>query len=247
MSERSVYFGIKESTIDNDKEGVAKKFSNRCEIDTGYLAYRDLPQILNTYCKGKRALDYGCGAGYSTSLLKSWGFDIIGMDISSYMVNQARENYPEVVFHHTKMNELPYEDKLFDLVLSVFVLFDIPSMELITKYASEANRVLKPNGVFIGVTGSEYFHKNNWLTASNDLEKNQNLKSGEAYSVKALDVDITFHDFYYSDSAYTKALEHGGLKKIATFHPLGKIEDNIDWLNEWRLPPYVIYVCSPAK
>jgi len=233
--------------LDNDSKKVAEKFSHRCEIDTGYLAYRDLPQILNKYCQGKNALDYGCGAGYSTALLKDWGFDATGVDISSHMIHQARINYPELSFNHIKLNELPYKDNSLDLVLSVFVLFDIPSLDLLTKYAQEAKRVLKPNGIFIGITGSEYFHKNNWLTAINDIENNQNLKSGEIYSVNVTDVDIIFHDFYYSDHDYIDVFKQSKLNKIATFHPLGKTEDNIKWLTEWQLPPYVIYVCSPSK
>jgi ubiquinone/menaquinone biosynthesis C-methylase UbiE len=244
---KTTYLDIKQADLNNDSKEIAEKFSQRCEIDTGYLAYRDLPGILNKYCQGKNALDYGCGAGYSTALLKDWGFDVAGVDISRHMIRQAQINYPELSFHHMKLNELAYEDNSFDLVLSVFVLFDIPSLDLIIKYTHEAKRVLKPNGIFIAITGSEYFHKNNWLTAINDTANNQNLRSGESYSVKLTDVDIIFHDFYYSDSDYSNALKQGGLDKIATFHPLGKKEDNINWLTEWRLPPYVIYLCSPSK
>jgi hypothetical protein len=33
---------------------------------TYYLAYRDLPDIILTHTQGKKAIDFGCGAGRST-------------------------------------------------------------------------------------------------------------------------------------------------------------------------------------
>ena len=37
---------------------------------TYYLAYRDLPAILIEHVKGRKALDFGCGAGRSTRFLR---------------------------------------------------------------------------------------------------------------------------------------------------------------------------------
>ena len=36
---------------------------------TYYLAFRDLPEILAAHVSGRRALDFGCGAGRSTRFL----------------------------------------------------------------------------------------------------------------------------------------------------------------------------------
>lgn len=247
MNEHSAYLNIKQQEIDNDNAEVAGKFSHRIERDTGYLAYRDLPQILNAHSQGKNVLDYGCGAGYSTMLLDSWGYNVVGVDISTHMINSAKKKYPGLDFHHMKINELPFLDNSFDVVVSIFVLFDIPSLKLIETYASEAKRVLKENGIFIGITGSEYFHKHNWLTAINDVDKNKALISGQSYAVNVTDVDIVFTDFYYSNEDYTHAFKNSGLNTIATYFPKGKTEDNIDWLTEWELAPYTIYVCASGK
>jgi ubiquinone/menaquinone biosynthesis C-methylase UbiE len=40
--------------------------------NTYYLAYRDLPAILTEHVTGMSALDFGCGTGRSTRLVRSW-------------------------------------------------------------------------------------------------------------------------------------------------------------------------------
>lgn len=247
MTINSAYQDLKSSDIDNDNMEIAIKYGKGSDHGTGYLGYRDLPIIIDKHVKGNKALDYGCGPGYSSWLLKSLGVDVVGVDISEHMLAVARKTYQSITFYKTKIGELPFNDHSFDLVLSTFVLFDIPSIEEVVRYLSQARRVLKPAGVFIAVTGSDHFHKNNWLSAQNDIEKNQRLISGEMYKVKLLDDDITFHDFYYAEADYARAFSSAGLERVALYHPLGKSSDNIPWFTEWDLPPYSIYVCRPKE
>lgn len=49
-----------------------------------------LPDILRKHVEGRRALDFGCGTGRSTRLLRSLGFDATGVDIAGSMIAQAR-------------------------------------------------------------------------------------------------------------------------------------------------------------
>ena len=107
--------------------------------------------------------------------------------------------------------------------------------------------MLRNNGIFIAVTCSEFFHKNNWFSISNDIHKNSNLKSRQMYSVKLLRAKITFHDFFYSDLDYSNAFHEVGMTKIKTYHPLGLASDNVEWKKEWDTPPYTVYVCSVSK
>ena len=55
--------------------------------NTYYLAYRDLPEM-SAQVIGLRALDFGCGAGMSTRMLRKLGFDVTGVDISDDMLRQ---------------------------------------------------------------------------------------------------------------------------------------------------------------
>ena len=61
---------------------------------TYYLAFRDLPGLLRKYVCGTRALDFGCGAGRSTRFLRALSFEVIGVDVSEAMLDQARGRDP---------------------------------------------------------------------------------------------------------------------------------------------------------
>jgi SAM-dependent methyltransferase len=57
---------------------------------TYYLAFRDLPAIFAAHVTGRKGLDFGCGAGRSTRLLRKLGFEAVGVDIAEPMVRRAR-------------------------------------------------------------------------------------------------------------------------------------------------------------
>lgn len=61
---------------------------------TYYLAYRDIPAILAEHTQGRKAVDFGCGAGRSTRFLRKLGFEVIGLDIAENMLAKARERDP---------------------------------------------------------------------------------------------------------------------------------------------------------
>ena len=53
---------------------------------TYYLAFRDLPALIERYVPGGRALDFGCGAGRSSRFLQGLGFTVLGVDIAARML-----------------------------------------------------------------------------------------------------------------------------------------------------------------
>ena len=58
--------------------------------NTYWLAFRDLPEIVRGCARGRRALDFGCGAGRSTRFLRGLGFEVTGVDIAGEMLERAR-------------------------------------------------------------------------------------------------------------------------------------------------------------
>lgn len=44
-----------------------------CNI--GFLAFKNIPNLVSKYARGLKTLDYGCGAGRSTRFLKDIGLN----------------------------------------------------------------------------------------------------------------------------------------------------------------------------
>jgi SAM-dependent methyltransferase len=74
----------------------------------------------------RRALDVACGTGIATSeLVARWeGLNVIGVDISPRMIDEARELVPAARFEVASVHRLPFEDAEFDLVTALDGLID---------------------------------------------------------------------------------------------------------------------------
>ena len=102
---------------------------------TYHLIYRALPGIIERHVTGNRALDFGCGAGRSTRLLRSYGFKVTGIDISEAMVSSARRLDPEGDYRVCSPAEFADRPPCgFDLVLAAFPFDNIPADEKIALF-----------------------------------------------------------------------------------------------------------------
>ena len=67
--------------------------------------------------QGKTALDVGCAYGFAVDVLKSLGYDSLGVDISRYSIKQAKKKIRIVDFAVCDMQSgLPFKKESFDLV-----------------------------------------------------------------------------------------------------------------------------------
>ena len=91
-----------------------------------------------------RALDVACGTGQSSVALQIIAQHVTGTDISSAMLEFARQNRG-IEFLESNAEKLPFEAETFDIITvsNSFHWFDCSS------FLTEANRVLKPNGWLI--------------------------------------------------------------------------------------------------
>lgn len=96
--------------------------------------------------KGKKVLDVGCGTGRLLGELKLFGADIVACDVSSEMLKLAKKKYPSVETVEADIEDLPFEDGTFDLVIATFVIVHLKFPE---RAFSEVYRVLKDGGIFI--------------------------------------------------------------------------------------------------
>jgi SAM-dependent methyltransferase len=95
---------------------------------------------------GGRVLDLGCNNGYGTLFLAEAGLDVVGVDVSTRMLAEARARSAT---HRTRFLEvdglrLPFAADAFDLVTSFQVIEHIADT---ARYLEEVGRVLKPGGV----------------------------------------------------------------------------------------------------
>ena len=98
-----------------DLHKYSELYSNLEIRDTVYLAYRDLPYLLNKHTNGKKALDFGCGAGRSTRFLKELGYKVEGVDTSIEMILQARKIEPSISYKHLNNGLIDFPVCHYDL------------------------------------------------------------------------------------------------------------------------------------
>jgi arsenite methyltransferase len=104
-------------------------------------------------------LDVGCGAGVTPCLLaKQVGCRVVGIDISPGMIERSRERAiregvaDQVEFRVADAQELPFEEDLFDAVITESVTaFPEDKQKAVAEYA----RVTKPGG-YVGLNESTW-------------------------------------------------------------------------------------------
>jgi len=109
------------------------------------------PFSIRTPNGGERVLDAGCGCGFDTFIAASiTGMTgrAVGIDITAEMLEVARSasgsfNSGNIEFWEGSIEQLPFEDGYFDLVISNGVLNLIPDKQTAFK---EIARVLRPKG-----------------------------------------------------------------------------------------------------
>lgn len=123
---------------------IAKDFSR-----TRYRLWPELINIFQDYVKSNdKVLDIGCGNGRLLDLFEGKRVDYIGIDNSAGQIKEAVKRYPDRIFLQADALDLPFPDNSFDEVFSVAVLHEIPSSEFRERFLQEANRVLKPGGLY---------------------------------------------------------------------------------------------------
>ncbi len=117
-----------------------------------HFSQKRVVSLLNLH-ENQCFLDIGCGTGwavrYAASLVRNKG-KFYGIDISSKMIDKAKENYADcenVQFYQADAAAFPFEDDFLDFIICTnsFHHYFSPS-----KVLNEVYRVLKPRGkIFI--------------------------------------------------------------------------------------------------
>ena len=106
---------------------------------------------------GEKVLDVGCGTGTDAIALRAKvgpGGEVVGIDAAPEMIAVARDKATkqgaDIDFRVGLIEEIPFPEDCFDLVLSSFMLHHLPD-DLKRKGLAEIRRVLKPGGRFLVV------------------------------------------------------------------------------------------------
>ena len=109
--------------------------------------------------KGMKVLELGCGTGdiwkNRASLIRDCS-KLILSDFSEGMVAAANENvgnYDNIEYKVMDIQEIPYEDETFDIVIANMMLYHVPDLY---KGLAEVRRVLKGDGSFYCATYGEH-------------------------------------------------------------------------------------------
>ena len=96
---------------------------------------------------GARVLDVACGTGVVAVTAARLGARVSGLDLTPELLEHARENARiagvDIEWRQGDAEQLPYEDRAFDFVLSQFGHIFAPRPDVVV---SEMLRVLKPGG-----------------------------------------------------------------------------------------------------
>ena len=110
-----------------------------------------------------RIADVGCGPGHVAAYLHEQGAEVVGLDLSPAMVEQARALHPDVDLEVGDMRALPLADGLLGGIVALYSLIHIPRAE-VAAVLREFRRVLRPGGrLLVGFhIGEEIRHSEEW-------------------------------------------------------------------------------------
>ena len=123
---------------------IAEKY-NAAYADNDLVDYQYMQSFISAL-SGKNVLDMGCGCGESTGYLASKNIDVIGIDLSENMLNEARHLYPFLRFEKQDILSTTFSKKSFDGVVLTYVInhFNDDGLRFLK---SEIDRLLKDHGL----------------------------------------------------------------------------------------------------
>lgn len=134
-----------------EREAFLKKYPNKGFYSTVEKSTNYWRNTIRSECKGKKVLDYCCGAGGNSRFLASCGATVTGIDLSDSEIETATnlaaqeglsQNTEFIVMDAEKMS---FSDETFNMIICSGVLHHV---DLDVAY-KELNRVLKPGGKLV--------------------------------------------------------------------------------------------------
>lgn len=191
--------------------------------------------------EGGILLDLACGTGTLSFLMEERGFDVIGVDISPEMLNEAMrkksERSSDVLFLNQDMTELDLYGTVKSTVCSLDSINHIASKQDLKKTFKSVSLFTEPDGIFIFDVNTLYKHKcvladntfvyeteNCFAVWQNEFcgdgSVNIDIDFFEACGDKYIRHNESFTEYYYSDKEIANALNKAGFETVNVYDNL---------------------------
>ncbi len=201
--------------------------------------YTELPTVIKLAgsVRGKLVLDAGCGPGRHSKKLIAKGARVTGVDISSEMVNFAREHCGNKgSFITGDISKVRFEPSSFDLIISSLSLMYLKD---VTPVIRNFYKWLKPGGRLI----FSLYHPVRFLHKIDDFDFSKSRKVW----IHLDGCDVTVFNYYHPMEQYFDALITSGFEVRKYVEPLlprrykGWPEDN------YRIPRSLVIEARKQK
>jgi ubiquinone/menaquinone biosynthesis C-methylase UbiE len=136
------------SDCQSSYDRIAEEYTSRI---AGELEHKPLDRmLLDEFAAGLkeagRVCELGCGPGHVARYLHDRGVDILGIDLSPGMLDQARKLNPAIEFRQGNMLALDVEDGSWAAIVAFYSIIHIPRTDIL-QALREMFRALKPGGL----------------------------------------------------------------------------------------------------
>ncbi len=204
---KSMYEFYEEEYYQNDYALYQKKEYDGVDLNYRDNVFRQKIAVLEKWgeysSKPQSFLDIGCGEGYALAFFRKEGWDVCGIDLSSYGLkthNPEMESYLRKGDFSKVIKSLSDEDKKFDFINADNVLEHLPNPRA---FISSITKIMTEEAVVC-------------ITVPNDFSIIQGLAFKMNQINKAFWVtdETSEHFNYFSEQSLTRFFEAAGFKKI---------------------------------
>lgn len=128
------------SAYNSIADSYADAYAGHDEVDFKYFDY-----FIN-HLPGRKILDMGCGIGTNTNFLSHKGFEVIGIDASEKMLDNAQKLYPSLTFEKRDICQTTYPSYSFDGIILAYTIEHFNDEGLL-KLRDEITRLLCKGGL----------------------------------------------------------------------------------------------------
>ncbi|HTP09157.1 MAG TPA: class I SAM-dependent methyltransferase, partial [Anaerolineae bacterium] len=144
---------------------VAAEYAQRIfdELQHKPLDRQLLDRLVASVPNGGIICDMGCGPGQIARYLRDLGAQVIGVDLSAQMIEEAQQLNPDIEFKQGNMLALDVEDDAWAGLAAFYSIIHVPREEVMTAL-HELKRVLQPGGLLLLAfhLGTEVVHLEEW-------------------------------------------------------------------------------------